>query len=101
MDLLSALRAVGALGLILGLLAGALWVVRRYGIKLPAQWLGGGGAERRLALVERLALDGRRSVALIRCDGREHLVVIAPEGVVALGDGMPVRAPLIRRGSYA
>lgn len=101
MDLLSALRALGALGLILGMLAGALWAVRRYDIKLPSQWLGSRTEERRLALVERLSLDGRRSVALIRCDGREHLVVIAPEGVVALGDGTPTRAPLIRRGFYA
>jgi len=101
MELLSALRALGALGLILGMLAGALWAVRRYDIKLPAQWATGREAERRLALVERLSLDGRRSVALIRCDGREHLVLLAPEGVVSLGDGMPVRAPLLRRGFHA
>ncbi|EZP48697.1 flagellar biosynthetic protein FliO [Sphingomonas sp. RIT328] len=89
MELLSALRAIGALALILGLLSGALWAVRRYDIKLPAGWAQPPGRARRLTLVERLALDGRRSVALIRCDEREHLVMIAPEGVVALGEAVP------------
>ncbi len=84
MDILSVLRTLGALATVLGLLAGALWVVRRYDIKLPAQFAGGGGAARRLALVERLPLDGRRSVALIRRDDQEHLVLIAPEGLLLL-----------------
>ncbi|HWW65182.1 MAG TPA: flagellar biosynthetic protein FliO [Sphingomonadaceae bacterium] len=91
MDFLSILRTLGALATVLGLLAGALWVVRRYDIKLPAQFMGGGGGStRRLALVERLALDGRRSIALIRRDDEEHLVLIAPEGLLRLDSaGLP------------
>ena len=91
MEWLEALRALGVLSLVLGLLVGALWAVRRYDLKLPQQWLARGGDARRVACVERLALDARRSVALIRCDGREHLVLIAPEGVLALGDVRPAR----------
>lgn len=78
------LRTIGALSLVLGLLGAALWIVRRYDIRMPSQWLAARGGERRLVLVERLALDGRRAVMLIRCDDREHAVLVAPEGVVTL-----------------
>ena len=87
MDILSLLRMIGALGVVLGLLAGGLWAVRRYEIRLPQKWLSGfaaSGTERRMVLVERLALDPRRSVALIRKDGREYMLLIAPEGLLVL-----------------
>lgn len=87
MDVLSLLRMIGALGVVLGLLAGGLWAVRRYEIRLPQKWLAGfagKGTARRMELVERLALDPRRSVALIRKDGREHMLLIAPEGLMLL-----------------
>lgn len=91
MDVLSLLRTLGGLGMVLGLLAGALWVVRRYDIKLPGRI--GGGPVRRLQLVERLAIDGKRTVALIRRDGAEHLVLLDPAGAVMIeaniGDTVP------------
>jgi hypothetical protein len=78
MDLLSILRTLGGLATVLGILWGALWLVRRYDIQLPG--LTGGGQRSRLELVERLAIDARRSVTLLRRDGTEHLILIAPEG---------------------
>ena len=86
MDLLSLLRTLGALGVVLGLLAGALWAIRRWDIKLPGRVAAGTG--RRVELVERLPLDARRSVALIRRDGREHLILLGPEGGVILEAGI-------------
>lgn len=86
MEILSILRTLGALAIVLGMLAGALWAVRRYDLKLPGGFMVGQNVTRRVTLVERLALDGRRSVALIRCDGQEHLVLIAPEGLLSLRD---------------
>ncbi|WP_019831341.1 flagellar biosynthetic protein FliO [Sphingomonas sp. PR090111-T3T-6A] len=88
MDILSVLRTLGALGIVLGMLGGALWAVRRYDIRLPSRFLAG-PQERRLAVVERLALDGRRSVALIRAGDREHTVLIAPEGLLLLDAAKP------------
>ncbi|MBW4330420.1 flagellar biosynthetic protein FliO [Stakelama sp. CBK3Z-3] len=79
MNLFELLRMFGALALVLGGLAGALWAVRRYDLKLPAR-IGGGDRIRRLELVERLSIDQRRAVALIRRDGAEHLILLAPEG---------------------
>ncbi len=78
MDTLSLLRTIGALGLLLGCLAGALWAVRRYDLKLPGRVTA--GSRKRVELVERLTLDAKRSVALIRRDGAEHLILLAPEG---------------------
>lgn len=79
MDILSLLRTMGALGVVLGLLAGALWIIRRYNIRLPGG-LAGDESSKRVALVERVGIDARRSIALVRRDGREHLILIAPEG---------------------
>lgn len=79
MELLGLLRTMGALALVLGLLGAALWAVRRYDLRLPGR-VGGSGPLRRLELVERTALDPRRAVALVRRDGREHLILLAPEG---------------------
>lgn len=87
MEFLSFLRMIGSLLVVLGLLGGALWAVRRYEVRLPQNWLLGfstPGKTRRLELVERLTLDPRRSIALIRKDGCEHLLLIAPEGSLVL-----------------
>jgi flagellar protein FliO/FliZ len=88
MDFLALLRTLGALGVVLGMLAGALWAVHRFDIRLPGG-ITGAGSTRRLSLIERLPIDGRRSVALIRRDEREHLVLIAPEGVLLLDTHSP------------
>lgn len=80
------LRTLGALGLVLGMLAGALWAVRRYDLRLPGRVAGGG--RKRVELVERLAVDAKRSVALIRRDGCEHLILIGPEGHATIETGI-------------
>lgn len=86
MDVLSLLRTMGALGVVLGLLGGALWVVRRYNIALPGRVTLGRG--RRLEVVERVTLDGKRSLALVRRDGCEHLILIGPDGQMVVESGI-------------
>ncbi|WP_262408558.1 flagellar biosynthetic protein FliO [Sphingomonas sp. JC676] len=80
------LRTIGALGLVLGMLGSALWIVRRYDVKLPGRISGTG--RKRVELVERLMVDGKRSVALIRRDGCEHLILIGPEGHATIETGI-------------
>lgn len=86
MDLLSMLRTLGGLGVVLGMLAGALWAVRRYDIKLPGRV--SGTSRKRVEMVERLTLDAKRSVALIRRDDAEHLILIAPDGHIVIETGI-------------
>jgi hypothetical protein len=91
MDLLYFLRTIAALATVLGLLVGALWAVRRYNIALPGQT--GARSARRLALVERVGIDAKRAVVLIRRDDREHLVMIAPEGQTVIETNIVYQAP--------
>jgi flagellar protein FliO/FliZ len=100
MTLLPLLRMFGALVLVLGGLAGALWTVRRFDLRLPGRIGLAARPERRLALVERLAVDPRRSLVLVRRDGREHLLLIAPEGhvVVEAFDAVDFRALVAETG---
>lgn len=100
MDAWSLMRMLGALGVVLGALMGALWCVRRYDLTLDGKFLGkwleklGNAApERRLQVVERLAIDQRRSVILLRRDDTEFSVMIGPEGVVVLDSAAARAAP--------
>jgi flagellar biogenesis protein FliO len=86
MDLFSILRMLGALLLVLGMLGACLWAVRRFDIRLPGRT--GGLSVRRLEIVEREVIDTRRSVTLIRRDGREHLILLSPEGNLVVESGI-------------
>jgi flagellar protein FliO/FliZ len=94
MDLLSMLRTLGALGMVLGMLAAALWAVKRYDIKLPGRV--SGTNRKRVEMVERLSIDAKRSVALIRRDGCEHLILIGPEGSATIETGIVAPAPEVK-----
>jgi flagellar protein FliO/FliZ len=68
------LRALLSLVLVLGLIAGAGYVVRRFGLQ-------GGmilkkGARRRLAVIEQLTIDNRRRLLLIKKDDTEMLLLV-------------------------
>jgi len=91
MDILSMLRTIGALGMVLGMLAGALWFVKRYDVKLPGRV--SNARRKRIEIVERLSVDGKRSVALIRRDGMEHLVMFGPEGQSTIETGIAAPEP--------
>lgn len=73
------LQAVLALAAVLGLLAAA---------GAAASWLRprllNAGPHGRLQIVEQRQLDPRTRLALVRCNGVEHLLVIGPSGTQAL-----------------
>ena len=71
-----ALQAAGALVAVLGLawLAGAALRRRAPGPGTP-----------RLGVVTACALDARRRLVLVRCDGREALLLTGPQGDALLG----------------
>lgn len=79
MDMLQPLAAVV---LVLALLGGALWLLRRRGLASfngPALRLSRPGSEsRQLALIERISLGGQNSLHLVRVGERRILVATAP-----------------------
>ncbi len=80
MDAPSYMRFLLALTAVVGLIFAATWAARRWGLGLlaPRPAKGPGGA-RRLALVDVLALDGKRRLVLVRRDDREHLLLLGVE----------------------
>lgn len=93
------LRTMGALGMVLGMLVCALWIVRRYDLKLPGRVSATG--RKRVELVERLPVDGKRSIALIRRDGCEHLILMGPEGHATIETGIAAPARPEPQGAAA
>jgi len=69
-------RALFALIATLALIGLAFLAARRFGM------VGGvrQGQERRLKVVETLMIDPRRKLVLVRCDDREHLLLVGPGG---------------------
>ncbi len=68
-------RLIGAIVVVLALIGGAAWLLRRFG---PGN-LGGAaarGRQPRLAVIEAGAVDGRRKLVIVRRDNVEHLIMI-------------------------
>lgn len=81
MDLLDWARAVFALIATLALIVGAAYAARRFGMLQP-----GAPGAKRLSLSESLMLDPRRRLVIVRCDGREHLILLSPAGDVVVSE---------------
>ena len=75
MDIFDALRAIGALALVLGILLGFAWLLRKYGSSMGIKV---GQEASDLRVVEWRSLDMRRKLAVVRWDGRDHLLVLGP-----------------------
>lgn len=81
MDWIDWARALFALTATLALIVGAAYVARRLGmIQHRAQ------GPKRLKIGESLMLDPRRRLVLVRCDEREHLLLLGPAGDVVVSE---------------
>ena len=91
MDIFNALKAIAALAFVLGILLGFAWLLRRYGSSLGIKI---GQTVSDLHVVEWRALDMRRKLAVVRWDGREHLLVLGPTGDLLVANRTaPLPAP--------
>ncbi len=68
------LRLVIALGFVLLLMLGLAYLLKRLGLATNASVKS--SDKRRLEVIESLPLDPRRRVAIIKCDDKEHLVIL-------------------------
>lgn len=70
-------RIIFALIAVLAMIGGGAMLARRMGFAAPAAGL---GRKKRISLVESMAVDARRRVAIIKCDDTEHLVLFGATG---------------------
>jgi len=85
---------------VLGLLALAFWLVRRFG----GGRLGSGaarGRQPRLAVIDQANVDGRRRLVLIRRDNIEHLLIIGGPSDVVVEQNIVRAATAPREGAAA
>lgn len=87
MDTFELLRAFGALGLVLGLIALGAWILKRSGLSFGATTIKKKGEDRLIQIVEVTPLDHRRKLALIRCRGEEHLILLSPTNEILIKAG--------------
>ena len=87
MDFGTYLRFVVVLILVIGLILGLAWVMKRFG--LSGAFQGSLGRKRRLGIVESAALDGRHRVVLVRRDDVEHLLLVGPNTSQVIERGIP------------
>jgi flagellar protein FliO/FliZ len=90
------LSLVASFALVLVLLLGTLWVLRRIGAAgLRSQ------SGRRLAIVESLWVGNRQRIVLLRVDDTEVLVGISAQGITRLDAGSPSKAENLTTATIA
>lgn len=82
MTVLDLFNALLALLLVLGLIGGLYWLVRRFGgsmTMLPARSTG------RITIIDQKMLDPRRKLIVVRVGNTEHSLLLGPNRDVHLG----------------
>lgn len=86
MDLANLPRFIIALAIVLALIIGLSWLLRRYGAGLN---LAPGLRGQRIGVVAFSPVDAKRRLALIRRDDVEHLVLLGPSGETVIERNIP------------
>jgi flagellar protein FliO/FliZ len=79
------LKLLAALGFVIGLMGLLAFGLKKLGL---AQGMPTGGPSRRLKIIESLPLDPRRRAVILRCDEKDHLVILGPGGETVVGTEM-------------
>lgn len=85
MDMLDFARYLAGLVLVLGLLAGFAFILRRGYAQGLIPGFPGQGSERRMRVVETLMVDPRRRMVIVEVDGTEHVLLLGAERETVLG----------------
>ena len=97
MDILDWARSFFALIVTLGLILAVAYGARRLGMLQV-----GPQTPKRMKVTESLMLDPRRRMVIVRCDDREHLILLGPGGDIVVGEQAAkeeVAAPQSAHGS--
>lgn len=74
------LKITLTLGALLTLLGVVTYFTRRFGGSLSKNLMGGGSSRRKLEVIERLGLDPKRQLILVRNGDREHFILLGTLG---------------------
>lgn len=85
MDALTLARMAFALIAVLGLIGLCAALAKKAGLANGAAL----GRRKRLQVVEQIALDARRRAAILKCDGREHLIILGPTSELLIDRDLP------------
>ncbi len=77
--------------LVLALLGGTLWWLRRKGVAQFALRSAGGGKHKSIQVVERLSLTPQHSLHLVKLDDRTMLIAVSPGGCSILTERVEAR----------
>lgn len=83
--------ALATLFLVLLMIVGLGWALRRFGLGMGRMNRHGGTAGRRLSIVEIAPLDMKRRLVLIRRDEVEHLILLGPQTETVVERGITAR----------
>jgi len=72
----SLIRVALSLGLVTGLILLVGWFMKKSGVH--RRWHSGRSIDARLEVKSSLLIDPRRRLVLVRCDQREHLLLLGP-----------------------
>lgn len=86
-DLPQFLKLIIALGVVILLMGGLVMVLKMLG--LSSQTSVKSGDKRRLKIVESLPLDARRRAVILKCDHKEHLVILNSNGETVIENDIP------------
>jgi flagellar biogenesis protein FliO len=86
---LTVLRTLAALLIVLGLLGGLFWALRRFSGLVP-----GAAAASDLQILTWKPVDARRKLTVIRWGDEEHLILTSPSGDTAISR-RPARPPIV------
>ena len=90
-DIIEFIRALAALAVTLGLIGLAAWAMRKYGPDAIGRVIAA-RQDRRLRIVESLALDPTRRLVVVSLDGEERMVLL---GDGKLLDWIPRPRPVV------
>ena len=90
-DIIEFIRALAALAVTLGLIGLAAWAMRKYGPDAIGRAIAA-RQDRRLRIVESLALDPTRRLVVVSLDGEERMVLL---GDGKLLDWIPQPRPVV------
>jgi len=98
MDVIEFIRALAALAVTLGLIGLAAWALRKFGPDAVGRLIAA-RQDRRLKIVESLALDPTRRLVVVSLDGEERMVLLGDgkllDWVPQPGQAKPALAPTV------